>query len=127
MKIVSQLLVLFVAILHIGFLILEMFLWDHPVGYKVFATTPEFAATSAVLAMNQGLYNGFLAAGLIVGLVKKDIAFKVFFLSCIIVAGIFGAITAKISILFVQGSPALLALIFVLLTEKCTKEKCPER
>lgn len=102
--------VLFVAILHIVFLILEMFLWDHPVGYKVFATTPEFAANSAVLAMNQGLYNGFLAAGLIVGLVKKDIAFKVFFLSCIIVAGIFGAITAKISILFVQGSPALLVL-----------------
>ncbi|MFB3091333.1 MAG: DUF1304 domain-containing protein [Gammaproteobacteria bacterium] len=127
MKIFSHLMVLFVAILHIVFLILEMFLWDHPVGYKVFATTPEFAATSAVLAMNQGLYNGFLAAGLIVGLVKKDLAFKVFFLSCIIVAGIFGAITAKISILFVQGSPALLALIFVLLTEKCTKEKCPER
>ena len=127
MKIFSHLMVLFIAILHIVFLILEMFLWDHPVGYKVFATTPEFAATSAVLAINQGLYNGFLAAGLIVGLVKKDIAFKVFFLSCIIVAGIFGAITAKISILFVQGSPALLALIFVLLTVKCTKEKCPER
>ncbi len=127
MKIISQIMVLFVAILHIGFLILEMFLWDHPVGYKVFATTPEFAATSAVMAMNQGLYNGFLAAGLIVGFVKKDLAFKVFFLSCIIIAGIFGAITAKISILFVQASPALLALIFVLLTEKCTKEKCPER
>ena len=122
MKIVSQLLVLFVAILHIGFLILEMFLWDHPVGYKVFATTPEFAAASATLAMNQGLYNGFLAAGLIVGIVKKDLAFKVFFLSCIIVAGLFGAITAKISILFIQASPALLALIFVLLAEKCTKK-----
>ncbi len=122
MKIVSQLLVLFVAILHIGFLILEMFLWDHPVGYKVFATTPEFAAASATLAMNQGLYNGFLAAGLIVGIVKKDLAFKVFFLSCIIVAGIFGAITAKISILFIQASPALLALIFVFLAEKCTKK-----
>lgn len=122
MKIVSQLLVLFVAILHIGFLILEMFLWDQPVGYKVFAMTPEFAAASATLAMNQGLYNGFLAAGLIVGIVKKDLAFKVFFLSCIIVAGIFGAITAKISILFIQASPALLALIFVLLAEKCTKK-----
>lgn len=122
MKIFGQLLVLFVAILHIGFLILEMFLWDHPVGYKVFATTPEFAAASATLAMNQGLYNGFLAAGLIVGIVKKDLAFKVFFLSCIIVAGIFGAITARISILFIQASPALLALIFVLLAEKCTKK-----
>ena len=96
-------------------------------GYKVFATAPEFAATSAVLAMKQSLYYGFLAAGLIVGLVKKDIAFKVFFLSCIIVAGIFGAITAKISIMFVQASPALLALIFVLLTEKCINKKCPER
>ena len=95
-----------------------MFLWDHPVGYKVFATTPEFAAESTVLAMNQGLYNGFLAAGLIVGFVKKEFTFKVFFLSCIIVAGIFGALTAKASILFVQASPALLALIFVLLAEK---------
>ena len=121
MKIVSQLLVLLVAILHIGFLILEMFLWDHPVGYKVFATSPEFAAASATLAMNQGLYNGFLAAGLIVGFIKKDLAFKVFFLSCMIVAGIFGAITAKISILFIQASPALLALFFVLLAEKSTK------
>ena len=77
--------------------------------------------------MKQSLYYGFLAAGLIVGLVKKDIAFKVFFLSCIIVAGIFGAITAKISIMFVQASPALLALIFVLLTEKCINKKYPER
>ena len=77
--------------------------------------------------MNQGLYNGFLAAGLIFGLVKKNLSFKVFFLSCIIVAGIFGAITARISILFIQASPALLTLIFVLLTEKCAKEKCPER
>ena len=118
MKIFSHILVLFVAILHIGFLILEMFLWDHPVGYKVFATTPEFAIASATLAMNQGLYNGFLAAGLIVGFVKNNLAFKTFFLSCIIVAGIFGAITATISILFVQASPALLALIFVLLAEK---------
>jgi len=77
--------------------------------------------------MNQSLHYGFLAAGQIVGFVKKDLAFKVFFLSCIIVAGIFGAIMAKISIMFVQASPALLALIFVLLTEKCINEKCPER
>ena len=107
-------------ILHIGFLILEMFLWDHPVGYKVFATTPDFASASATLAMNQGLYNGFMAAGLIVALVKKEFTFKIFFLSCIIVAGILGALTAKASILFVQASPALLALIFVLLAEKCS-------
>ena len=126
MKIFSHHMVLFIAILHIVFLILEMFLWDHPVGYKVFATTPEFAATSAVLAMNQGLYNGFLAEGLIVGLVKKDIAFKVFFLSCIIVAGIFGALTAKMSILFIQTAPALLALILVLLANKYTSENAPQ-
>ena len=120
MKISSSILVLLVAILHIYFLVLEMFLWNHPIGYKTFATTPEFAAASASLAMNQGLYNGFLAAGLIFGLLKKSLAFKVFFLSCIIVAGVFGALTAKISILFIQAAPALLALIFVLLAEKWT-------
>jgi putative membrane protein len=122
MKISSSILVFLVAILHIYFLVLEMFLWNHPIGYKTFATTPEFAAASASLAMNQGLYNGFLAAGLIFGLVKKNLAFKVFFLGCIIVAGVFGALTAKISILFIQASPALLALIFVLLAEKYASE-----
>ena len=118
MKISSSILVLLVAILHIYFLVLEMFLWDHPIGYKTFATTPEFATASASLAMNQGLYNGFLAAGLIFSLVKKNLSFKVFFLSCIIVAGTFGALTVKVNILFIQASPALLALIFVLLAEK---------
>jgi putative membrane protein len=118
MKISSSILVLLVAILHIYFLVLEMFLWNHPIGYKTFATTPEFATASASLAMNQGLYNGFLAAGLIFGLVKKNLSFKVFFLSCIIVAGTFGALTVKMNILFIQASPALLALIFVLLAEK---------
>jgi len=125
MKISSSILVLLVAILHIYFLVLEMFLWNHPIGYKTFATTPEFAAASASLAMNQGLYNGFLAAGLIFGLVKNNLSFKVFFLSCIIVAGIFGALTAKLSILFIQASPALLALILVLLAEKHTSENGP--
>ncbi len=118
MKISSSILVLLVAILHIYFLVLEMFLWNHPIGYKTFATTPEFATASASLAMNQGLYNGFLAAGLIFGLVKNNLSFKVFFLSCIIVAGTFGALTVKMNILFIQASPALLALIFVLLAEK---------
>ena len=118
MKISSSILVSLVAILHIYFLVLEMFLWNHPIGYKTFATTPEFATASASLAMNQGLYNGFLAAGLIFGLVKKNLSFKVFFLSCIIVAGTFGALTVKMNILFIQASPALLALIFVLLAEK---------
>ncbi len=122
MKIASFILVLLVALLHIYFLVLEMFLWNHPIGYKTFATTPQFAADSATLAMNQGLYNGFLAAGLIVGLLKKNLSFKVFFLSCIIVAGIFGALTAKLSILFIQAAPALLALVLVLLAQKYSSE-----
>jgi len=126
MKTASFILVLLVAILHIYFLVLEMFLWNHPIGYKTFATTPEFAAASATLAMNQGLYNGFLAAGLIFGLLKKNLSFKVFFLSCIIVAGIFGALTAKLSILFIQAAPALLALIFVLLADRYTSENAPQ-
>ena len=126
MKIASYILVLLVAVLHFYFLILEMFLWNHPIGYKTFATTPEFAAASASLAMNQGLYNGFLAAGLIFGLLRKNFSFKVFFLSCIIVAGIFGALTAKMSILFIQAAPALLALIFVLLADKYTSENAPQ-
>ena len=126
MKISSSILVLLVAVLHIYFLVLEMFLWNHPIGYKTFATTPEFAAASASLAMNQGLYNGFLAAGLIFGLLKKNLSFKVFFLSCIIVAGIFGALTAKISILFIQAAPALLALIFVLLADKCRSKNASQ-
>jgi putative membrane protein len=122
MKIASFILVLLVALLHIYFLVLEMFLWNHPIGYKTFATTPQFAADSATLAMNQGLYNGFLAAGLIVGLLTKNLSFKVFFLSCIIVAGIFGALTAKLSILFIQAAPALLALVLVLLAQKYSSE-----
>jgi len=122
MKISSSILILLVAILHIYFLVLEMFLWNHPIGYKTFATTPEFAADSATLAMNQGLYNGFLAAGLIYGLLKNNLSFKVFFLGCIIVAGIFGALTAKLSILFIQAAPAVLALILVLLADNYASE-----
>ena len=126
MKTNSFILILLVAILHIYFLVLEIFLWNHPIGYKTFATTPEFAAASATLAMNQGLYNGFLAAGLIFGLIKNNLSFKIFFLSCIIVAGIFGAATAKLSILFIQAAPALLALILVLLAQKYSSENAPQ-
>ena len=122
MKTSSSILILLVAILHIYFLVLEMFLWNHPIGYKTFATTPEFATASATLAMNQGLYNGFLAAGLIYGLLKNNLSFKVFFLGCIIVAGIFGALTAKLSILFIQAAPAVLALILVLLADNYASE-----
>ena len=109
-----------IAIEHVGFLVLEMFLWTEPVGMRVFGLTPEFAAESAPLAMNQGLYNGFLAAGLIWGLLSKDndFAIKLFFLTCVIVAGIFGGLTAKASIVVVQGAPALLALALLLLSRR---------
>jgi putative membrane protein len=87
---------------------------------RVFGTTPEFAAQSAVLAANQGLYNGFLAAGLIWSLVRNadPASIKIFFLACVVFAGVFGGITAKTSILFVQGLPALLALMLVLASQR---------
>ena len=97
MKLLANLFVVLVAVAHLWFLTLEMFLWTSPIGLRTFQMTAEVAASSAVLAANQGLYNGFLAAGLIWGLVARDGAFaiKVFFLSCVIVAGVFGAYTAK--------------------------------
>ena len=116
MKSVAKLLTLFVAISHIGILVLEMFYWNHPIGQRIFAMTPEVAQASEVLAMNQGLYNGFLAAGLFWGLLKDRFDIIVFFLSCVIIAGIFGAATAKFSILFTQGVPAMLALIAMILS-----------
>lgn len=116
MKLAAILLTLFVAISHVGIMILEMFFWNHPVGQRIFAMTPEVAAASEVLAMNQGLYNGFLAAGLIGGLLRDRFDTIVFFLCCVIVAGIFGAATAKFSILFTQGLPAVLALVAVLMS-----------
>ncbi len=120
MKSLANLLVALVAIEHLGFLVLEMFLWTSPTGMRVFGTTPEFAEQSAALAANQGLYNGFLAAGLLWSLVRKHDAFaiKLFFLACVVVAGIFGAITVKSSIFFVQAAPALLALVLVIADRK---------
>ena len=116
----ASVMVTIVAIEHLGFLVLEMFLWTEPVGMRVFGLTPEFAAESAPLAMNQGLYNGFLAAGLVWGLVSKANAFaiKTFFLVCVIVAGIFGGLTAKASIIVVQGAPALIALVLLVLSRR---------
>ncbi len=113
MKILANFFVLIVALSHVGILILEMFFWNHPVGQRIFAMTPEVAESSAVLAMNQGLYNGFLAAGLFWGLLAARRDIKLFFLCCVVVAGIFGGMTAKTSILFTQGMPALIALILV--------------
>tara|TARA_B110001452_G_C15081870_1_gene377424 strand:+ start:119 stop:487 length:369 start_codon:yes stop_codon:yes gene_type:complete len=122
MKIFANIFTLLVAISHVGILILEMFFWNHPIGHKIFSMTPEVAESSLVLAMNQGLYNGFLAAGLFWGLFTNRLDIKLFFLACVVVAGIFGGITAKTSILFTQGVPALLAFILVLAaSRKVTK------
>ena len=96
------------------FLVLEMFLWNKPTGIKTFGNTPEFAEESKVLAANQGLYNGFLVAGLVWGLVADKTDVKVFFLACVIVAGAYGAATVSTRILVVQALPALVALGLVL-------------
>jgi putative membrane protein len=117
MNIFANILVGFVALLHIGFLALEMFFWDHPFGRKRFRMTPEYSKASASLAANQGLYNGFLAAGLVWGLIAGASAIKIFFLACVIVAGIFGAVTARRSILYIQALPGLIALLFVFLSK----------
>jgi putative membrane protein len=109
-----------VALLHFYFLILEMFLWTKPRGMRTFHTTPEFAEASATLAANQGLYNGFLAAGLIWGLTAYGIVpgrpVLTFFLGCVIVASIYGAATVSKRILAVQALPAVLALLLVWLS-----------
>ena len=104
-----------VALLHLYFLVLEMFLWTKPRGMRVFGTTPEYAAASKTLAANQGLYNGFLAAGLIWGFFAGD-PVKVFFLACVIVAGAYGAATVNLRILWVQALPAAIALALVLIS-----------
>lgn len=114
---IAKALIAIVAIEHLYILVLEMFLWTRPAGLRAFGLTPEFAEQSATLAANQGLYNGFLAAGLIWSLLRSEGRFplQVFFLSCVIVAGVFGAVTAKPSILFVQAAPALVALVFAMI------------
>ena len=106
----------FVALLHAYFLVLEMFLWDTPFGRRVFKSTPEFASASKALAANQGLYNGFLAAGLAWGLAlgEAGVQVKVFFLACVVIAGVFGAATASRNVLFVQAIPGILALALLL-------------
>ena len=118
MSIAAHIVIALVALLHIWFLVLEMFLWDKPAGRRAFGTTAEFAAQSKVLAANQGLYNGFLAAGLVWGLVADDptaFAAKVFFLVCVVVAGLYGAATANRRILVAQALPGAVALAAVLL------------
>ena len=116
MSLLADVLVVLVAALHAYFLVLEMFLWRTPRGMRTFGTDPAFAERSATLAANQGLYNGFLAAGLLWGVVAADptgFQVTVFFLGCVIVAGIFGAWTVSRRILFVQAAPAVVALVVV--------------
>lgn len=115
MTLIANILTGIVALLHIGFLILEMFVWDHPFGRRTFRMTPEYSKASASLAANQGLYNGFLAAGLIWGLVINDFAVKAFFLICVLLAGMYGGLTTKRMILYLQALPGLLALVFLYL------------
>ena len=114
----TNIVVALVAVLHFYFLVLEMFLWDKPRGLRTFGTTPEFAAASKSLAASQGLYNGFLAAGLVWGLILGATGnpIKVFFLACIVVAGLYGAFTANLKILWVQAVPAAIALVLVLVS-----------
>ncbi|ORM71846.1 DUF1304 domain-containing protein [Pantoea rwandensis] len=113
----ANILVALVAVIHIYILVLEMFLWEKPAGRKAFKLTADFARDTRVLAANQGLYNGFLAAGLLWGLWlgESGVPVTLFFLSCVLIAGIFGAVTASRKILYVQALPALVALIAVML------------
>ncbi|WP_205246723.1 DUF1304 domain-containing protein [Enterobacter sp. Cy-643] len=110
---IANILIGLVAAIHLYILVLEMVLWDKPAGRKAFGLSPEFASQSKTLAANQGLYNGFLAAGLIYGLLaaSSGYEFKLFFLICVLVAGLFGGLTASKKILYVQAAPAALALI----------------
>ncbi|MGA9855525.1 MAG: DUF1304 domain-containing protein [Gammaproteobacteria bacterium] len=113
----TDILIGLVAVLHIYFLVLEMFLWDKPYGLKIFRLTPEFAKASKSLAANQGLYNGFLAAGLIWGLwlgaAGQDV--KLFFLLCVVAAGLYGGLSVSRKILLVQALPAIVAVLMLLI------------
>lgn len=117
MTLIANIAVALVALLHVWILVLEMFLWTRPAGLKAFRNTPEKARDTAVLAANQGLYNGFLAAGLVFGLVypaePAALHIQSFFLACVAVAGLYGAATAAKKILYIQTLPAVIALVLV--------------
>jgi len=115
MTVLADILVVLVALLHLYFLVLEMFLWTKPAGRAAFGLDAEFAEASKTLAANQGLYNGFLVAGLVWGVVADRTDVQIFFLACVIVAGVYGAVTVNRRILLVQALPAAVALVCVLL------------
>lgn len=117
MSILTSIVVTIIALMHVWFLILEMVLWDKPAGLRAFGITREYAAQTKVLAANQGLYNGFLAAGLAWGLIlggAEGTHVKLFFLGCILVAGIYGGLTATRKVLWIQGLPAAIGIALVL-------------
>jgi len=122
MALISNILVGIVAALHAYFLVLEMFFWTQPLGLRVFNMTLQKAQDSAVLAANQGLYNGFLAAGLLYGIFASNAAvgfqFKVFFLLCVIAAGLYGGWSVSPRIIYIQALPAVIALVFVWLANR---------
>ena len=113
MSLPAMLLVALVALLHAWFLVLEMFLWTKPIGLRTFRLTPEFAERSSALAKNQGLYNGFLAAGLVYGLCVQSREIVLLFLAFVVVAGAYGAATVNRRIFFVQAFPAIIAAVLV--------------
>ncbi|WP_345785965.1 DUF1304 domain-containing protein [Dyella sp.] len=118
MTLAASVVIAIIALMHGWFLVLEMFLWNRPSGRKAFGLTPEFAEQSKVLAANQGLYNGFLAAGLAWGLWlggSEGLQVKLFFLGCVLVAGLYGGLTATRKVLWIQAAPAALGLALLLL------------
>ncbi len=118
MSILANVFIALIALLHVYIMVLEMFLWDKPAGLRAFGQTQEAATASKVLAANQGLYNGFLAAGLAWGLWLGSAGYevKIFFLLCVLVAGLYGAATANRKILFIQAIPATIGLLLLLLS-----------
>jgi len=119
MSTLANIVITIIALMHVWFLILEMLLWDKPTGRRAFGTTAEYAAQTKVLAANQGLYNGFLAAGLFWGLLlggSEGVHVKLFFLGCVLVAGIYGGLTATRKVLWIQAAPAAAGLALVLLS-----------
>ncbi len=106
-------LIIVIALSHLGFLVLEMLLWTRPLGRRIFGFSREFAQSTRILAANQGLYNGFLAAGLFWAAWSDDLSLRLFFLGCVFIAGVFGAMTVSRRIFWVQGMPAMLALLLL--------------
>ena len=119
MHLLADISVIVVALLHLLFLVLEMMLWDKPAGRRMLGLGPDFARKTKTLAANQGLYNGFLAAGLIWSLLTAQFAYnlQVFFLGCVVIAGIFGGITTSRLIIWVQALPGMIALVLVFLAQ----------